>query len=261
MRNLSAVGPIFYGIAIAAMGVQTICTHRFPYMIIPPDHSWIPAFVMYIFGALLIFAGVCIIFGKKSKPTSLLLGTLLLLIFCFYFIPYQFISGAFKDFGAWENAEKELALSGGAFVIGGCFSGKNENPFIGFLTKLIPFGAIIFSLTMICFGIYHFLDPKGVADYMPTWVPFKMFWAYFCGSALIGSGIAIIFKIKPALIATLLGTMIFSWFIILHIPKVIAAPSASAEMRGELTSALLALAYSGIAYVIAGTAKNNNSIK
>ena len=29
--------------------------------------------------------------------------------------------------GEWENAEKELALSSGAFVIAGCFPGKNEN--------------------------------------------------------------------------------------------------------------------------------------
>jgi uncharacterized membrane protein YphA (DoxX/SURF4 family) len=260
MKNLSTIGRIFYGLAIAAMGLQTIYTGRFPYMMIPPNHSWIPPLVMYIFGAMLIFAGVCIVIEKKARLTSPLFACLLLLVFCFYFIPYQFMSGTFNDFGEWENAEKELALSGGAFVISGCFPGKNENPFIRYLTKRIPFGAIIFSLTMICFGIDHFLGPKGVADYTPAWVPFKMFWAYFCGTALIGSGIAIIFRIKPGVIAALLGTMIFSWFIILHIPKVIAAPS-SPEMRGELTSAFLALAYSGIAYVIAGSSKIKNTIK
>jgi hypothetical protein len=46
--------------------------------------------------------------------------------------------------------------------------------------------------------------------------------------------------------------MIFTWFIILHIPKVIASPFA--EAGGEITSAFLALAYSGIAFIIAGTA-------
>jgi hypothetical protein len=47
--------------------------------------------------------------------------------------------------------------------------------------------------------------------------------------------------------------MIFTWFIILHVPKVIAAPFA--DRAGEITSAFLALAYSGIAFVIAGAAK------
>jgi hypothetical protein len=73
------------------------------------------------------------------------------------------------------------------------------------------------------------------------------------GVALVGSGIAIIFKIKTGLMAALLGTMIFSWFIILHIPRVIAAPLTDRE--GEVTSAFLALAYSGIAFAIAGAAK------
>jgi len=126
----------------------------------------------------------------------------------------------------WENAEKELALAGGAFVMAGSLSEKNENPLNRFLEKLIPFGAILFSITMISFGILHFLYAKDVADYIPAWVPNHMFWAYFAGTALIGSGIAIILKIKLRLIAALLGAMIFTWFIMLHIPKVIAASSA-----------------------------------
>ena len=80
-----------------------------------------------------------------------------------------------------------------------------------------------------------------------------MFWTYLAGTALIGSGLAIILKIKPGLIAALLGTMIFIWFIILHIPKVIASPVA--DMGDEATSAFLALAYSGTAFVIAGATK------
>jgi len=76
---------------------------------------------------------------------------------------------------------------------------------------------------------------------------------YFCGAALLGSGIAIILKIKVRLFAALLGTMIFIWFISLHIPRVIASPAS--DMAGEIASACLALAYGGIAFVIAGEAK------
>jgi hypothetical protein len=60
-------------------------------------------------------------------------------------------------------------------------------------------------------------------------------------------------NIKRRLIATLLGIMIFIWVIILHIPKSIASPFDG--MGGEVTSAFLALGYSGIAFVIAGGKK------
>jgi uncharacterized membrane protein len=256
MGNLSDAGRIFYGIAIAVLGFLTIYYGDFPYMLIPPKHSWIPglATLAYISGAMLILAGACIVFEKKIWPTSLLLGSVLLLIFCFYFIPYEFIvSSNYMIFSAWENAAKELALSGGAFVIAGCFLEKNNNLLIRFLKKVIPFGAIFFSITIISFGINHFLNPKGVSTYIPSWVPYRIFWAYFTGTTLIGSGIAIILKIKPGLTASLLGTMIFIWFIILHIPRVVASPVA--YMGSEVASACLALAYSGIAFVIAGATK------
>jgi len=38
---------------------------------------------------------------------------------------------------------------------------------------------------------------KEAADYVPSWIPNHLFWIYFAGIALIGSGIAIILKIKP----------------------------------------------------------------
>jgi uncharacterized membrane protein len=264
MGNLSKIGRIFYGIAIAVTGFLTIYYHDFPYMLLPPKHSGIPGLAVfaYISGTMLVLAGACIVLEKKTRAISLVLGTVLLLIFCFYFIPYEFIeSPDYMHFGDWENAAKELALASGAFVIAGCYSEKNENPLIRFLNKLIPFGAILFSITIISFGIDHFLFAKEAADYVPSWVPYHLFWMYFTGTALLGSGIAIILKIKRELVAALLGTMIFIWFIILHTPRIIASPIA--DLGSEITSAFIALAYSGIAFVISGAAKmkEKNSFK
>ena len=256
MRNLFKIGRVFYGIAIVAMGFLSIYYKDFPYMLIPERHSRIPGLVMlaYISGVMLILTGASIVFGKKTRPVSLLLGGVLLLIFCFYFIPYQFfVSAAYMHFGDWENAAKELALCGGAFVIARCFPEKNEKLFTGFPGKLAPYGAILFPITIISFGTDHFLYAKEAADYIPSWIPYHMFWMYFCGVALLGSGVSIIFKIKTKLIATLLGTMILIWFVSLHIPRVIVSPVA--DIGDEITSAILALAYSGTAFVIAGAAK------
>jgi uncharacterized membrane protein YphA (DoxX/SURF4 family) len=258
MRNLSNIGRIFYGTAIAGMGVQMVYYRDFPYMLLPPNYSLVPGITILaiIFGILFILAGACIVFEKKARQASLLLGGLLLLIFCFYFIPYQLLSkSSYLHFGEWENAAKELALAAGALVVAGCFPGKKESYLITFLEKLMPFGVILFTITIISFSIDHFLYAKEAADYIPSWIPNHLFWMYFVGLALLGSGIAIILKIRTRLFAFLLGLMIFLWFVSLHIPRVIAAPSA--DMAGEITSAFLALTYSGIAFVIAGAAKSN----
>src|SRR4029077_5182470 len=116
--------------------------------------------------------------------------------------------------------------AGGAFVLAGYFSTHTDSFRKRFSDKLVPFGAILFVIPIISFGILHLLYAKDVSTMVPSWIPFPLFWTYFAGIALIGSGIAIILKIRPWSIAALLGTMILIWFVILHIPRVIHAPVA-----------------------------------
>lgn len=253
MRYLFDIGRCFYGISITVLGAMTIYNADFPYMLIPKNHSWIPGLetIAYVSGVLLILAGACIVSKWKIMLASFTLGSALLLIFCFYFIPYQIIvSPNYMQFVDWENAAKELVLCGGAFVIAGCFPEKNKNFLHRYQSKLFPFGTILFSITIISFGIDHYILAREAVGYVPSWIPYRLFWMYFTGTALIGAGLAIIIKIRPALAATLLGTMILTWFIILHIPRVIVAPVS--EMSSEITSAFIAFAYSGIAFAIGG---------
>src|SRR5580658_6909456 len=92
MGKLSTIGRIFYGLSIAVLGILTIYYKNFPYMLIPP-HPWMKghAILPYIAGILLFLAGVCIVIEKKIVPVSLLLGAVLLAVFCFYYIPYELL--------------------------------------------------------------------------------------------------------------------------------------------------------------------------
>ena len=137
----------------------------------------------------------------------------------------------------WENAAKVLSLIAGALVLA--------------KGKIGRVGAVLFALTIVDYGILHFMEAKEAASYIPAWIPWHLFWMYFCGAALIASGIAIIGRTKQKLAAFLLGAMILTWFLILHIPRVAVADAGA--MDGELQSALFALAYSGTAFVISGT--------
>ena len=114
---------------------------------------------------------------------------------------------------------------------------------------LIPAGSILFSITMIVFGIEHFLYPDFVKTLVPGWIPFPLFWTYFAAVALIGAGLGILLRIRVKLIATLLGIMIFVWFLVLHIPRAVVAPAS--DYGNELSSVFEALAFSGVALVIA----------
>jgi uncharacterized membrane protein YphA (DoxX/SURF4 family) len=222
-------------------------------VILPPGWpSWLHAGILaYIASAALILAAAYIIAGKKVRIISLLLGGFLFVLFIALQCPYVlFIQPNLpRHLALWTNPLKELALSGGAFVIAGLckdeliLSKKNVGVIV--LEKFIPIGRIFFSITMTSFGIDHFFYTRFVAGLVPAWIPDHMFWTYFAAVALIGSGVAIILEIRVKRIAILLSIMLFLWLVLLHIPRAIADPHS---LQGnEITSVFEALAFSGIA--------------
>jgi uncharacterized membrane protein len=258
MDKLVRTGRLFYAIAMGGIGFQLFYYSAFYPVIVPAWPSRVPGLVFwaYLAGAAIILASLAIILEKNTRKIALVMGGILLLLFVLWQIPYELIVDPYsKHLGVWTNALKELALSGGAFVVAGSFPDqaalvRKKGSVIGLFTKLIPYGPLFFCITMISFGIDHLLYTKGVSMLVPAWMPGPIFWTYFAAVALICSGLAIIFKIRLRLTGTLMGVMIFLWFIVLHIPRAIADPSGN--MGNEVSSAWTALAFSGIAFIIAG---------
>jgi uncharacterized membrane protein len=252
MEKLIQAGRKFYGVCIVGFGIQQLVYAGFLPVILPAWPSWIPgvALFAYIAGVALIVIGAALVLEKNGRTCSLVLGGVFLLLFLLGHVPHLIFVNPYSQYlGSWTQAFKTLALTGGAFVFAGSYSeGKNTPVLIKPLEKLIPFGRIFFSITMIVFGIDHFLYVKVVAGLVPAWIPGHIFWTYFAGVALIGSGVAVILQIKLKLISMLLGIMIFLWFILLHIPRAIADPTGN--MGNEVTSAFQALGFSGIAFLI-----------
>jgi uncharacterized membrane protein YphA (DoxX/SURF4 family) len=216
------------------------------------------AFWVYLFTIVTIAACIAIAFEKKARTAALILGGLLLATYCLGYIPYELIiEPNNKHLGSWGDGLKESASAGGAFVIAGSFpeditAGKST--LIKWLEKLIPFGRIFFCITMILYGFCHFFYTQPISTLVPNWIPGHIFWTYFAGVALIGLGGAIVFRIRLQNAAMLLGAIILIWLIILHIPLAIADPFGN--KANSIVSAFSALAFSGIAFVIACNAFN-----
>jgi uncharacterized membrane protein len=262
MERFIKAGRLFYGTALAGIGVQHFIYPVFQSLILrgwpwPWPHN-VPTVLILVWltGASLMLAGATIIFAKNARHVSLVLGGLFLLLFLLFQVPFEIlVDPAGRFLGLWTNALKTLALSGGAFLVAESFPKKEntalkESAVTGILEKIMPLGRIFFSIMLICFGTDHFLYTEVVANMVPGWLSAHVFWTYFGGAALVGSGISILLQIKMKLVSILLGIMIFIWFIFLHIPGALSDPSG--QMGNEVTSAWSALAFSGIAFVIAG---------
>jgi len=114
------------------------------------------------------------------------------------------------------------------------------------------------AIPMAIFGVQHFIYLGFVANFIPVWIPWRTFWACFTGVALIAAAIGIIFKIWDRWAATLLGTMIFLWVILLHTSRLAARPEDFGEWRGIFQ----ALAMSGCAFALAqGVARREQVVE
>jgi uncharacterized membrane protein len=256
---------VFFGIGMMGIGIQHFIYSVFRPVIIPPEPQWLQTpILVVVIGAAIVTAGTFILLGRNTKTISLLLACFLL--FCLVFIQCPYIlfiqPNSPAHLGLWTDPLKELALSGGAFVMAGISDGPaSKHPFTTATEKLIPLGKFFFAATLLLFGIDHFFYTDFVASLVPAWVPDHIFWTYFAGVALIGTGIAIILKIKRRRIALLASVMLFLWLVLLHIPRAIADPHTG--KGNEITSVFEALAFSGIALGIAVMQKqtrNNTAV-
>lgn len=245
MENLLLAGRCFYGLGVAGLGFQQFIYAGFRPVFFPPWPLWVhtSTLLAYLVGAALVVAGVFLILGRKTGVVSWWLGGFFLFLFLAFHTPYLLFVGpnSPRHLGLWTNPLKELALAGGGWVIAG--SGPLYEP-----PAWARIGTIFFSIMLIAFGIDHFFYPDFVTALVPSWIPGALFWTYFAGVALAGSGLALILGVKTRQVALLLGIMLFLWLLMLHIPRALVAPAT--DQGNEVTSMWEALAFSGIAFVI-----------
>lgn len=144
------------------------------------------------------------------------------------------LRGAFLS-GAWTSAGKALVFAGGALAVSGWRPGWS-----------IPIGRCTLGLFLLIGGVQHFLFAKFVASLIPAWFPGNAtFWTYFAAVALICGGIGLLIPHTARLAALWSGIMVFSWFWIVHIPRVTVGMS-------DQIAVFEALAVSGIAFLLSG---------
>jgi uncharacterized membrane protein len=242
------LGRLSYGLGAMALGAQHLYSADFVPVILPSLPAGTPGgayFWVCVTGMFLVVNGGAMVAGKGARAAGILLGSVLLAVLVLRDIPVQW-STARAPIAVWNNCLKALTLCGGAFAVAASASGRELAP----CNRLfIFFGMLSLALTVTVFGVEHFMYARFVADLVPNWIPAHLFWTYFCGAALVAAGAGMILRIRARLAAGLLGVMIFVWLIVLHIPRGLA--SHYADGGNEWTSVFEALAFSGIAFIVA----------
>ena len=121
------------------------------------------------------------------------------------------------------------------------------------LSKVGGLGALVglrigYGLCAIVFGICHYVYADITASMVPDWLPASHFWAYLTGTGHLAAGLALVFGLLARLAARMLGLMMGSFALLVHLPDTIANPTGLAAW----TVQWIALALAGGAWLVGG---------
>jgi uncharacterized membrane protein len=118
------------------------------------------------------------------------------------------------------------------------------------LDKFVALSNLCFAVPIGMFGALHLADVDIVAPLVPSYMPWRLFWAYFVGVALLAASLSIATKIQVRWSGLLLGIMWFLFVMMMDIPGSLADP----RDRFGWTLTLREMAFAGGAWAFAGSA-------
>jgi uncharacterized membrane protein len=250
MKALALPGPAIFGVAMMAFGIENL-VYADGVEGLEPLPSWLPGAPAWAIatGLMLIIAGVMILARQRRGAAALAVAVLLGLWLLVLHVPLVIAQP--HDGSIWTTTLETLALGCGALVLavlsslrsraGAAADGRAS------LVRAALVGRVCFGLAAIGFCVLHFLYHAYVASVIPNWLPGHLAWAYLTGLAFLAAGTSAITGRRAQLAMTLTGVMFGTWVLIVHAPRVAAAPTN----RAEWTSLIVALAMCGASWIIA----------
>ena len=242
MDKTTTFGRFLIAIPMAIFGIQHFMYAAFVAGLVP---SWMPArlFWAYFVGVAFVVASAGIVFQKTTRPAATLLGAIFFLFVVMLHIPR--IAAHPGDGNEWTSGFVALAMCGGAWILASA-SPLDERE-IG--DPFLKLGRYLFASAILAFGIQHFVGGRLTIRIGPPWILGQPLWAYLMGIVLIAASAAILTGKKARSAATLLGLIVFLYFLLLYVPRIAAHP----RDPGPWTSGFEVLAMCGGALALASS--------
>lgn len=120
------------------------------------------------------------------------------------------------------------------------------------MNAIINLGKYIYAIPFAIFGLMHFANASSMAAMAPFG---GVAIVYFTGAALVAAAVSILIGKMDKLAAFLLGIMLISFVLGIHIPGVMSGDEA--QMMTSMPNMLKDLSLAGAAWMYAGIAKDD----
>jgi uncharacterized membrane protein len=191
--------------------------------------------------AVALAAGIALLVRRTAAAASLALFWYVALWWLLLKVP-GVVSAPLTE-GSWLEVGMYGMLLSGAWTL---FADLGGRPFAGG-ERGVKLARLFFGLALIPVGLSHFVYVNLTVPLVPSWLPFRLGWAYFTGACHIAAGLGVLFGVLPWLAAQLEATMLAIFTILVWVPRVIAAPGT----RGNWTELWVSWAITAAATVVA----------
>lgn len=111
---------------------------------------------------------------------------------------------------------------------------------------------VCFAAPLAVFGALHLFGPQFVKDLVPAYMPWRSFWVFAVGCALIAASVSIATRIWVRWSGLLFGIMMFLFVALIHLPGALRHP----HDRVIWTIVFREMSFGGAGWILAGTAGN-----
>ena len=258
--GLISIGRWFFGLALLGLGAEHFIYREFVIGRAPAWPRSVPGELAWVYssGVMVVLTGLAVLGRRWGRPAALGLGVVVFTWALLRHLPVVVADSLLA--GSWTRAGKALVFFGGSFAVaatlpplpGAITTGlpraqsRSWRRFANATSPFVTLGRFSLGSFLILAGLQHFKFTAFVATLFPAWFPGNtIWWSRLAGVALFVFGLGLLFARTAALAGLLTGLMIFSWFWIVHLPRVHTSVSDGIAF-------FEALAFSGIALVVAG---------
>jgi uncharacterized membrane protein len=220
---------------LAGLGALSLVYQDFAEVWQPVPKSFPNYATAAVFSGLILLAAAAMLAMRRTRPWGAALAAAFLGL---WVLALHLPHAAAKPLvvANWQAVCEPLAMATGAFI-----AWRETKGAAGRLPVLIM------GVCFVVFGVSHFVYARFTTAMVPPFLPMRLQLTYLTGAIHMLAGLALLAGFRPRWAAIAEALMMSAFVLLVHIPRVAAAP----HNRMETTGLFIAITLSSAAWILA----------
>jgi uncharacterized membrane protein len=221
--RIASVGHALFAVVMIWLGAMGLSKGDFV-QVWQPVPKWVPAreALAYLCAAISLASGIGLLWPRTAAVAARVIFASLMVWLLALRLPNFFFQTPLV-LVAWTFGSTAVMVAA-AWVLYVWFAGNRDRQRLGRLAgdTGLRIARALYGLSLIPFGLAHFMYLDATTVLIPHWLPWPVAWAYFTGAAFIAAGLAVAAGVFPRLAAALSTLQLGLFGLIVWVPRVLA---------------------------------------